>query len=166
MSTSDPVDMHALPPLGVEVLDQSTLLTSRLVLASNWFSVDGLRITRRDRLVTLHRHGKPSVSSCGGNTLFVGERRLTARKVGFWRPVWTLALGDGRSLEITGGGRGVYRHVRVLPEDARLDVIDRSGGFGRACRIDLVGGRVDTEAALYCLVYFLAELEEAYRFNP
>jgi len=95
--------------------------------------------------------------------LFLPGQRLQVRTTGFWRPVSTLPLGDGRSAEITVGRRAVYKHVRVTPGDACLDVTDTSRGFRRGCRVDLVAGLVDTDVALCLLVYFLAELEQAYR---
>jgi hypothetical protein len=53
--------------------------------------------------------------------------------------------------------------VNVTPGDARLEVVDTSSGFARACRVNLVSGLIETELALGFLVYFLAELEAAYR---
>jgi hypothetical protein len=157
-------DMRQLPALGVEVRDESTLLRSRLTLASNWFSVSGLQITRRKFSVRLYRAGRLIACSAGGDMLLIPGHRLEAQKTGrFWRPVWVLPLDEGRSAEISLGKHGVYRHVRVSPGDVRLDAIDLSRGFGRACRINLVSGLMDTEVALRLLVYFLAELEEAYR---
>jgi hypothetical protein len=160
-----PIARPSLPRLSVEVIDESSLLRSRLTLASNWFAVNGLRITRRLAEVRLHRDDRLIVHSNGGSPLFVGTRPLRAHRIGFWRRVWMLPLGEGRMAEIINGRNGVHAQVRVTPGDARLEVIDTSGGFRRGCRVELVSGLVETEIALALLVYFLAEIEDAYRHN-
>ena len=157
-----PANIRERPHLGVEVHDDSTLLRSQLALSSNWFAVGGLDITRRKGEVRLHRDGQV-VARSDGNVLFLAGRPLHLRQAGFWRPVWTATLDDGRLVEVTTGRHGIYKHVRVMPGDVRLEVVDTSSGFGRACRVNLVSGLIETELALGFLVYFLAELEAAYR---
>ena len=96
--------MRLLPALGVAVRDESTLLRSRLTLASNWFSVDRLQITCRDGDARLYRDRQLIARSGGGDVLFVSGQRLQAQKARnatFWRPVWTLPMGNGCVVEVS-----------------------------------------------------------------
>ena len=166
--TSCAEDFRDRAPLGVEVRDVSTLLRARHALSSNWFDVSGLELTIKDGVVTLWREGRAVVSSTGRGWLEVDGRRLQGERVGLFRQLARLPVGEGRVVEVERGGSEVHRSLRVMPDGVRLAVVERvTAGLPsrRGCRIDLVSGVIHTDVVLRCLVYFRAVLEREYRFD-